>query len=59
MGFLEHVLTTNQPRVYVLCVNDQPAEQQAASQDAELQIAVAQERLEMFYKKNVFFSHHA
>ena len=42
-----------------MCVKDQPAEQQAASQDAELQIAVAQERLEMFYKKNVFFSHHA
>ena len=34
---------------------EQPAEQQAASQDAELQIAVAQERLEMFYKKNVLF----
>ena len=29
-----------------MCVKDQPAEQQAASQDAELQIAVAQERLE-------------
>ena len=31
-----------------MCVKDQPAEQQAASQDAELQIAVAQERLEKF-----------
>ena len=36
-----------------MCVNDQPAEQQAASQDAELQIAVAQEWLGMLLE--IFF----